>query len=80
MKVVGKKPNKILAEFQVRRPVVLAFATRSIKRGDEICDSYSGVFSTTSKDDREVVHRRYHFEVSLNHEDDFLSIINAAAL
>ena len=54
-----------IIDFSVRRPVVLAFATRRIKCGDEICDSYSGVFATTTMDDREVVHRRYHFEVSL---------------
>lgn len=40
---------------------VLAFATRPIKKGQEICDSYSGVFSQSILEERSLVHSRYHF-------------------
>ncbi|XP_059094813.1 SET and MYND domain-containing protein DDB_G0273591-like [Tigriopus californicus] len=41
---------------------VLAFATRPIKMGQQICDVYSGVFSKSSKQERREVHDRYHFQ------------------
>ena len=47
-----------------RRPTVYAFATRPIAKGEEICDAYSGVFSIADKEDRAIVHQRYHFQAT----------------
>jgi hypothetical protein len=41
---------------------VLGFATRPIKAGDQIFDSYSGVFAKTTKEERSPIHNRYNFE------------------
>lgn len=41
---------------------VMAFATRPIKRGQQICDVYSGVFSKSPIQERQEVHDRYHFQ------------------
>ena len=40
---------------------VKAFATRTIKAGEEILDVYSGTFAASEADDRSVVHARYNF-------------------
>ncbi len=48
------------------RPTVYAYATRPIRKGDEICDAYSGVFSIADKEERSLVHQRYHFQVRVN--------------
>ncbi len=37
-------------------------ATRPIRKGEEILDVYSGVFSKSPPEDRQVVHARYNFE------------------
>ena len=42
--------------------IIPALATRPIKKGEEIQDAYSGVFSKAEIDDRIRDHRRYHFE------------------
>jgi hypothetical protein len=47
-----------------RRPTIYAFATRPIAKGEEICDAYSGVFSIADKEDRAIVHQRYHFQAN----------------
>ena len=41
---------------------VLAFATRLIRKGEEILDVYSGTFVTSEQEDRAEVHQRYNFE------------------
>jgi len=41
---------------------VLAFATRPIAEGEEICDAYSPVFGVASIEERAEVHLRYHFQ------------------
>lgn len=40
---------------------VLSFATRKIKKGEEIQDVYSGTALRSSKEEREEVHARYNF-------------------
>jgi hypothetical protein len=56
-------PSTMISCSPDRRPTVLAFATRPIKAGDEICDCYSGVFGIADKEERSAVHARYHFQV-----------------
>ena len=41
---------------------VLAFATRLIRKGEEILDVYSGTFVTSDLESRTEVHQRYNFE------------------
>lgn len=46
---------------------VLAFATRAILKGEEICDAYSPVFGVARKEERSEIHQRYHFQVETLH-------------
>ena len=47
--------------WDLNKNIVKAFATRGIKKGEEITDGYSGVFLNVPQDDREIIHARYHF-------------------
>ena len=40
---------------------VLAFATRPIKKGEEVTDGYSGIFSNVPYQERTSIHSKYHF-------------------
>ena len=48
--------------WDLDKGIVYAFATRTIKKGDEITDGYSGVFLNVPQEDRARTHSRYHFE------------------
>eukprot|EP00095_Tigriopus_kingsejongensis_P012145 maker-scaffold954_size76946-snap-gene-0.18 protein:Tk12145 transcript:maker-scaffold954_size76946-snap-gene-0.18-mRNA-1 annotation:"GD10796" len=42
-------------------PVIHAYATRLIQKGEQVCDVYSDVFSQSPRHERQLVHARYHF-------------------
>ena len=48
--------------FLREKSIFLAYATRPIKKGDEITDGYSGIFSNIPQDNRAQIHSRYHFD------------------
>lgn len=40
----------------------LAFATRPIRQGEEVCDSYSGIYAFSPMTERQNVHKQYLFQ------------------
>lgn len=48
--------------WNLKNNQVLAFATRPIKKGDEITDGYSGIFVNVPLEERISIHSKYHFQ------------------